>query len=314
MSGQPFRLGTRKSRLATTQSEAIRKALEQAGLSIDVVTMEARGDVDKKTPLYEIEFESPGLFTKQLENALFDDRIDLAVHSLKDLPTSQPPGLQISCIPRREIADDCLVIHPDFHERGGSPLELKAGTVVGTSSLRREALLISTQPNVNVVPLRGNIPTRLKTVKEKKVGAVMLARAGLLRLGADLERCVLVPLPAAQFVPAPAQGALAVQTRVNIPQPLNNALKQLHDPIAEIETTAERQVLRELEGGCSLPLGVRVQADMAAKVFRLFAFLGTYEMPPSEMRRWLSFERFDISESNVETLVRKTVAHFKGFL
>ena len=132
-----FKLGTRKSLLARTQTAWVKEKLERLGLSIEVIESEAIGDKDGNTPLYEMELETPGIFTKQLEDLLLSGKIDFAVHSLKDLPTQQPEGLFVSCIPKRESTQEYLFVHKDYFS-ANEPLNLKQGTAVGTSSLRRK--------------------------------------------------------------------------------------------------------------------------------------------------------------------------------
>jgi hydroxymethylbilane synthase len=311
------RIGTRKSALARVQSEQIKDALTKQGISCELVLVESSGDKDRKTPLYEIESETPGLFTKQLETALLNGEVDIAVHSLKDLPTDQPQGLYVACIPFRVATHDCLVISP---KSGSShmPLNLKEGAVVGTSSLRREAQLLSKRPDVKVVPIRGNVPTRVQLVRDSKVDAVILADAGLTRLGLDVSDLIRIDLSADEFVPAPGQGALAIEARDSLSATVKQALAVMHDTNAELETRIERRVLKELHGGCTLPLGVRCSISTASPpVLKLRAFLGLSTMRDGGMggegnvRSWLSFHHFDIQESEEDTLVKKTVIFFK---
>lgn len=303
------RIGTRKSALARVQSEQIKAALEKQGITCELVLVDSSGDQDRKTPLYEIESATPGLFTKQLESALLNGEVDLAVHSLKDLPTEQPKGLFVASVPFRVTTNDTLVIsaqatNPDM------PLSLKEGAVVGTSSLRREAQILSKRSDVKVIPIRGNVPTRVQAVRDARVDAVVLADAGLTRLNLDLSGLTRIELSCDDFVPAPGQGALGIEARSSLSGDLKQALAKIHDANAEWETRIERRVLRELEGGCTLPLGVRCSISNPGSL-RLRAFLGIAEMGEANTRKWVSFHHFDISESEEETLVKKTVAFFK---
>lgn len=304
-----YRLGTRRSALAKTQSTTIKTALEKLGLGVVLVEIASAGDQDRATPLYEIETATPGLFTKQLEDALLDGRIDLAVHSLKDLPTRQPPGLVVAAVPQREDTADVLLIHAARH----TPSEafgLPRGARVGSSSLRREAELLSIRPDLVIEPLRGNVPTRLAAAREGKLDAVVLAEAGLKRLGLARDGVVSVALDPSVFVPAPGQGALAIEIRDDAADELKLALSKLHDIEAETETRIERRILRDLEGGCTLPLGVRCQ--VRGGTFRVEAFLGVSDR--ANPHAWKGFRRFDISGTDEETLVGKTVSYFKNLI
>ncbi len=299
-----YRLGTRKSDLAVTQSRFIQSKLLEKGIQSELIYIEGQGDQDRKTPLYEIEAATPGLFTKQLEVALQNKEIDFAVHSLKDLPTKQPEGLTVAAIPLREDACDVLVLKENN--------SLVTNNVVGTSSLRREALVRENFPQVKVASLRGNVPTRIKAVREGKFDAVILAGAGLNRLKLDLTGLEVKKLDPAHFVPAPAQGALAVETRTDCAQELFQAIHSLEDANTALSVRIERQILAGLFGGCTLPLGVWVRRE--AKILKLNAFLGVLEDRKSPSRVWKSYRRFDISDASEQTLVEKSIAHFREYV
>jgi hydroxymethylbilane synthase len=313
-----FRIGTRKSALAKVQSEGILRQLETQGLDCRLVEIVSRGDQDRTTPLYQFEPGSPGLFTKQLETALLDGTIDLAVHSLKDLPTQQPEGLEVAAVPRRVDPADCLLI-AESRFAPDQALGLPRGARVGTSSLRREAQLLADRPDLEIFPLRGNVPTRVQAAASGKLDAVVLAEAGLLRLELDLAGVRKLRLDPDRFVGAPGQGALALETRQDCPVELRQALERLHDAGAALETRVERAVLRELEGGCTLPLGVLCRAG--AQRLTLRAFLGV--PGTGTPRSWTGFHRFDIFEARDENrperaveqaLIAKTVQHFQTIL
>jgi hydroxymethylbilane synthase len=303
------RIGTRKSALATTQSTQIMNLIESQGIACRLVLIESKGDQDRTTPLYEIEAPSPGLFTKQLEIALQQNQIDVAVHSLKDLPTEQPSDLRVICQPPRVIVSDCLVTTAAA-QMGTEAVPLKLGARIGTSSLRREAQLLALRPDLKIVPIRGNVPSRVRQVREGKVDAVVLAEAGLFRLGLDLGNLVRVPLSTEWFVPAPGQGALAVEVRSSVESGLEKVLISLNDSATEIETRIERRVLRLLEGGCTLPLGVRCQR-LSGEVLKLNAFLGVLEQRGAKEHHWVSFHRFEFSHSEEDVVVENTVDFFK---
>lgn len=304
-----YRLGTRKSALALAQAEQVQKLLEKKGCSSELVFIESEGDKNLKTPLYQIENVGPGLFTKQLEKALLENKIDFAVHSLKDLPTLQPDDLKVAAITQRVSPHDCLLVLETAFD-ASQYLGLKEGAVVGTSSLRRQAQLKAVRPDLSVVPLRGNVPTRLEAVRTKKMDAIVLAEAGINRLGISLEGLRKQVLPLEKFVPAPGQGALAIEVRSDCPPELLSALWLLNDQASEQATRIERSILRELEGGCTLPLGVYCQKE--DKQLKINAFLGIPEGALETPVKWKAFHRFDILNAVEQTLIAQTVAYFRS--
>jgi len=205
-----------------------------------------------------------GFFTRELELALLERRIDLVVHSLKDLPTAVPEGLLNRTILPRATAADWLLIRPEFHQqRDDGLLPLKPGARVGASSLRRGALLGRYAPQAQSVPLRGNVPTRLRRLAEgRNVDAIILAAAGLTRLELDLSDFVRIELPPEQWIPAPGQGALAAQCRAGDSE-IDAQLDELADPACVEATRWERDFLRVIEGGCSTPFGCYVAGRRA---------------------------------------------------
>ncbi|MHC4817642.1 MAG: hydroxymethylbilane synthase [Planctomycetota bacterium] len=234
-------LGTRGSRLARTQSGHVADLLRAQGHVVELEIIQTRGDVEQGRPVPEL--GGKGLFTAELEAALLSRRVHLAVHSLKDLPTEDAAGLVVAAVPPREDSRDALV------SRGPTLRELPAGARVGTASLRRRALLKRRRGDLEVVDLRGNVDTRVRKVHEGELDAVILAAAGVHRLGrAD------VIVEYLDFLPAPAQGALAVQACGDRPDVLA-ALQPLHDEETARCTRAERELLAVLEGGCSVPVG-----------------------------------------------------------
>lgn len=301
-----YRLGTRKSQLALVQANWVARELQKFAIQAQIVRLSSRGDRELSEALYDIDASHQGLFTKELEHMLLKSRVDFVVHSLKDLPTIQPEGLTVIAIPRRADSADVLISQPGFSPIAGWPLP--SGACVGTSSLRREAQLLHHRPDLKIVPIRGNVPTRIDKVRRGEVNAVVLAAAGIDRLGLDLAPLVITRL---DFVGAPGQGALAIETRVDAPEPLKMALRSLDDDMTRLEVELERKVLRCLEGGCTLPLGVRVVAE---RPLRIRAFLGVAAEKQDGARSWKSFETFDISSTDGETLVSQTVDYFKGYL
>lgn len=255
---RPLLLGTRGSDLALAQSKLVREALEAShpGLTVKQRIITTTGDARAAMPLHEPTAEGAGLFTKQLEEALLAGEIDLAVHSLKDLPVETPRGLVLAAILPRAPVEDLLVSrHP------GGVAKLSAGSVIGSSSPRRALLLKRRRPDLTMLPIRGNVPTRLSKVSRGgDYDATILAAAGLLRLGHDLSRgsirvdgADLFLEPLDWMLPAPGQGAVAVETRAG--DRAAGLLRDLHDGTTALCVEAERLVLRHLGGGCHLALG-----------------------------------------------------------
>jgi hydroxymethylbilane synthase len=238
-----LRIGTRGSALALTQSGMVADAVTAAtGVSVELVRITTRGDRIQDKPLPAI--GGKGLFTVELEAALIDGSIDLAVHSLKDLPTDDPAGLCLGAIPERADPRDALV--------GPSLAELPQGATVGTGSLRRRAQLLLLRPDLNIVDIRGNVPTRLRKRDEGQVDATVLAMAGLARLG--IERADVHPFTLAQMVPAVGQGALAIQCREDDPR-VRPLIAAIDHAITRRCVTAERSFLAAYGGGCNVPAG-----------------------------------------------------------
>jgi hydroxymethylbilane synthase len=248
------RIASRASKLALIQTDIVRRLLEDINPDIDfsIVKVTTKGDLDKSDFLYQA--ESRGLFTSEVENALLDGRADLAVHSLKDLPTLPREGLIIAAIPKRESAADALVAK----DKVTSIEQLPKGSMIGTSSLRRIAQIKLIRSDIECVPLRGNVETRVRKVTEGKVDAIVIACAGLNRLG--LSDRISAVLPPKKFIPAPAQGALAVQIRSNDKE-LAELVRKIDDKNSRIAVETERCVLEAIHGGCSVPLGVYSQIE-----------------------------------------------------
>lgn len=238
-----IRIGTRGSLLATTQAGTVRDELRALGHQAELVIIETAGD-RSQAPVATI---GVGVFTSALRDALADDRIDVAVHSYKDLPTAADPRFVIAAVPPRADVRDALVA------RDGLVLgQLPAGSVIGTSAPRRVAQLEALGLGLTVVPLRGNLDTRLRKVTDGELDAVVVARAGLERIG-RLD-AITESLEPSQFVPAPAQGALAVEVRSGDAE-LIRVVAGIDDPATRAAVAAERALLVELEAGCTAPVG-----------------------------------------------------------
>jgi len=244
-----IRIGTRASELALRQARLVETALNERGIDAELVTFRTTGDKKLDEPLSAI--GAKGLFTHEIEVALSKGKVDCAVHSLKDLPTEDAPGLEIAAVCEREDVRDCVVSREDV------PLaELPPGALLGTSSLRRGAQVRRLWPQLDVRSIRGNVDTRIRKVREGEFDAILLAAAGVRRLGLDDE--VSEWLPATTLLPAPGQGALAVQTRAS--DPVSALVAALDDPEARATTSAERAFLRELGAGCAAPVGAYARA------------------------------------------------------
>jgi hydroxymethylbilane synthase len=278
-----LRIGTRGSDLALWQARHVAARLQAAGHACELVILETRGDRIDHVPLQSV--EGKGFFTKELEDALLADKIDLAVHSHKDLPSEQPPGLVIAAVPERATAEERLLVLPDAHDPGGLFLPLVRRARVGTSAPRRAAQLAALRPDLELTPLRGNVPTRVRRLREGKYGAIVLAAAGLQRLGLDLTGLVVETLPVDLLVPAPGQGALAVQTRASDAELRGLCARALADPLAAATVAAERSLLVAMGGGCNLPLGVALRRDSGGS-WRASAFLGAGHPRPEHPARW----------------------------
>jgi hydroxymethylbilane synthase len=238
---------TRPSALARWQTNYIAEQLQATWeyLNCEEVIIKTKGDRILDVPLPEV--GGKGLFTQELEAALREGRVDAAVHSLKDLPTEDSPGLSIGLIPERADARDVLIT-PEGYKLD----DLPQGAVVGTSSNRRTAQLLAYRPDLSVKSIRGNVDTRLRKVNTDEYDAIVLAAAGVTRLG--LQAHISQYLPYEIMLPAPGQGALAVQCRADDESTLN-ILRALEHPPTRLAVTAERAFLEALGGGCSLPVG-----------------------------------------------------------
>jgi len=260
----PLKLGTRGSRLALWQAEWVKAALARAGVAAELVIIKTRGDAEVDRPLHEL--EGKGFFTKEIEEALRDGRIDVAVHSLKDLPTMLPAGLMLAAVPKRADPAEALVTR----DAGITSIAgLVAGTKVGTSSLRRVAQIRYLRADLEIVPLRGNVPTRVRKVKEGRDGldAALLAGAGLERL--DLAGHIAARLDPLDVMPAPGQGALGLEVRAD-DRKARGALAPLEDAASACQVAAERGLLAALEGGCQAPVAAYCGSGERGEGSRLY--------------------------------------------
>jgi hydroxymethylbilane synthase len=241
-----LRIGTRGSLLAKWQAEFVRKQIFQtSGIEGEIIIIKTTGDKMQQSALSQI--GGKGIFIKELEDALLDESIDIAVHSVKDIPTEVPPGMSFPAICRREDVRDCLV-----SGNGATLASLRQGARVGTGSLRRQAQLRHARPDLDVRDLRGNVDTRLRKVESGEYDAVMLAKAGLDRLG--WTHRISETLSPDVCMPAVGQGALGIECRASDAE-TSAALDKLNDVETRSAIVAERSLLSVLQGGCQVPLG-----------------------------------------------------------
>lgn len=259
---KPLRIGTRGSKLALWQAEYVRaRLMQELGIASELVVIKTTGDQFPAANIPDV--GGKGIFIKEIEDALLEESVDAAVHSMKDVPTATPGGLCFPAITKREDPRDCLV-----SRSGGQLAELLPGAHVGTSSLRRQSQLLHFRNDLQVTNLRGNLDTRLRKLEAGEVDAIVVAKAGLDRLG--LADRVTQVLPPEIMVSAVGQGALAIEAR-EADTLTQESLKAFDDPDSRAAVAAERALLAELEGGCQVPLGAwarieKGQLQMDARV------------------------------------------------
>jgi hydroxymethylbilane synthase len=244
-----IRIGTRGSDLALWQADYVSDLIGRQ--QTEIIIIKTQGDIIQNVSFEKM--EGKGFFTKEIENALLEKSIDVAVHSLKDLPTDSIPELCIAAIPVREQPSDVLLIRPEALDTARI-LHLREQAIVGTSSVRRLAQLKHADPTLEVQPLRGNVNTRLRKLRDGRYDAIMLAQAGIARLKLDIAAFHRYILPFDIFLPAPAQGALGLQVRTEDEQ-TRSVIRKLNHEDTELAVTAEREFLKHFGGGCHIPLG-----------------------------------------------------------
>jgi hydroxymethylbilane synthase len=247
---KPVRIGSRGSKLALWQAEHIRERLKrECGIESEIVVIKTSGDRLQSAAVAQVSAEmgGKGIFIKEIEDALLEGRVDLAVHSMKDVPTETPKGLNFPAVTKREDPRDCFI------SRGGTLLaRLPQGARIGTSSLRRQSQLRHYRPDLKMEELRGNVDTRIRKLENGQFDGVVLAKAGLERLGLSVKISEIISPEV--ILPAVGQGALAIEARKSA-SALQEALTTLEDAETRLAITAERALLAELEGGCQVPLG-----------------------------------------------------------
>ena len=272
MSKRVLKLGTRGSDLATTQSGTVAASLKAAGYEVELSIIRTSGD-NNQTALFG-SIGPQGVFVREIEQALVEGRVDFAVHSFKDLPTTSPAGLVVAAVPQRVDPADLLLLRRSALARGGRGdwIPLKQGMRVGTASARRRVWLKYYRPDLVIEPLRGNVPTRVRKLMDGQYDAIVLASAGVARLQAeqrlgDTGDLSLIRLDPTLFVPAPAQGALALQCRSDDAYVLE-ALRKIDHAASHAAVTAEREALARAEGGCDVAFGAHCTVERGEHVLR----------------------------------------------
>lgn len=289
-------IGTRGSELALWQANFTKDKLAEIGYETELKIIKTQGD--KILNLRLDKLEGKGFFTKELEEELLSGGIDIAVHSHKDLPTNHPAGLIIAAVSEREDPSELLLILKDCVDVT-QKLSLKKGAQVGTSSNRRKAQLLALRTDLNIEDLRGNINTRIQKLRDENYDAILLAKAGVNRIGIDLSEFHIEVIDPTELVPAPAQGVLAIQIRENDKE-LFDILQKIHDKDVADEIGVERKVLNLFEGGCHMPLGCYCKKEN-----------GKYEIWTSKALTADAFpERLFLRVDNLEGVAERIVAKF----
>ncbi len=291
-------IGSRGSDLALWQANYVKNALENLGHPVEIKIIKTQGD--KIQHLSFDKLEGKGFFTKEIEEELLSGSIDLAVHSHKDLETTPPPGLMIAAVPERYDPSELLLIRPDKVDKS-KQFSLPENALVGTSSARRKNQLAAFRPDVQLKDLRGNVPTRVNKLREGNYDAIMLAKAGIMRLEMDLSDLEVIELSPKEFIPAPAQGALGLQIR-ETDKDILSIVSQLNHSETQERISIERKVLNLFQGGCQLPLGVYVEKE--ADMYHLWASMSeSWEEIPARIQ--LSDHKQTLAQKAVDTLKKK---------
>lgn len=297
---RPFiKIGSRGSKLALWQAHFLQDQLKELDIDSEVIIIKTKGDKIQHLSFDKI--EGKGFFTKELEDSLLAGDIDMAVHSMKDLPTTSPEGLCITALSYRDDPADTLLIRKESVAMTAD-LRLKENAIVGSSSARRKSQMKSLRPDVTMEDIRGNVPTRIQKLRDGNFDAIILAQAGLNRLGLDLEDLQVVRLHPREFVPAPAQAVLAYQTRVDDIDTRKLLTKIHHQDISEL-TNVERKVLNMMDGGCHLPLGVHCRKDDMG-YYHVDAYYADDDSLPGK--------KISISLSTTHGLAQKVYDELKG--
>lgn len=271
-----IKIGTRGSKLALWQAKFLSNTLKDRGFESDINIIKTKGDQIQNLSFDKI--EGKGFFTKEIEDALLDKKVDLAVHSMKDLPTDQPDGLVLCGVSYRENPQDILLIRNEKSDPD-KPYQLGTNAIVGTSSARRKCLIKHFADHPIIKDIRGNVPTRIEKLRSGEFDAILLAKAGIERLNLDLTDLTEIALNPREFIPAPAQGVLAFQCREDDIE-MRKKINLIHNKNVSAVTNIERRVLQLFDGGCHLPLGVFCYKDNIHNYHCYAAYSEDFESAP----------------------------------
>lgn len=292
-----IKIGTRGSKLAMWQADHFQKLLNKQQIESQIIVLKTKGDLAQDLSFDKI--EGKGFFTKEIEEALLSETIDVAVHSLKDLPTESPEGLVIGGLSSRAHPADLLLIHPDHYDEK-QPFKVKENAVVGTSSQRRKALIRYFRPDLALEDIRGNVPTRIRKLKEGKFNAIVIARAGVDRIEADVEGLHVRTLNPKEFISAPGQGVIAFQTREKELEIRKLLGRITHKEVVDA-VNVERKILKLLEGGCHMPIGAYCEKDDLGN-FHVWACYGKNWKDDLNFVQYSSNTNFELAETIVNKL------------
>jgi len=270
-----LRIGTRGSKLALWQAHFTQEKLAAIGVESELIIIKTTGDQIQHLSFDKI--EGKGFFTKEIEEALLRGEIDLAVHSMKDLPTNAPEGLVISAVSYRDDPADILLINKKIAD-SGKLLHLPENAKIGTSSFRRKGQLLDLRADLQLLDIRGNVPTRIQKLAQGDFDAIILASAGVNRLNIDVSSFKIIRFDPSEIVPAPAQGVLAWQTMADDIQTRKILMGLHHSEVADV-TNVERKVLNLMNGGCQMPLGVYCYKDALGNYHIHAAYSPRYDLP-----------------------------------
>lgn len=302
MSATKLIIGSRGSDLALYQANFIRDILiREHGCEVEIKIIQTAGDKIDNVSFDKM--EGKGFFTKELEEALLKNEIDLAVHSLKDLMTTQPAGLKLGAAGYRADRSEMLLIRKDSTVANGV-IPVREGGIIGTSSARRKAQLHFHNPTLKINDLRGNVPTRIRKLREGLYDAILIASAGVKRLQLDVSDLTAMELDPQVFLPAPAQGILGIQIRDNDPR-VETVIAKMGSQEEMKQAELERGLLRKFGSGCSLPLGV--WSDKQGEEYRLKAVLGI-----QDKEGWIGMKSADVQGTNIERMVDQAYATLHG--
>jgi hydroxymethylbilane synthase len=279
-------IGSRGSELALWQANFIKKELEKTGAKTELKIIKTRGDKNPEERFSEM--QGQGFFTKEIEDALLNKEIDMAVHSYKDLPTTPVKGLSVAAVSYREDPTELILINKDCVD-SRMKLSLKKNGLMGTSSARRRVQLMAFRPDIKIEDLRGNVHTRVQKLRDRKYDAIVLAAAAVERLGLDVSEFHSEKLSPQEFVPAPAQGVLALQTRTGDKEVIKIVEKINHPEIEEV-VSIERKIFNLFRGGCNLPLGIYCEKHSDDEDKPFFKAWAAYSSADNTFPRYFCFE------------------------